>query len=666
TRYAPNGYYVKRGQSFPYIITLTNNSPQALVVDKVWVFLPGQNGANFTYIVGTSKVNGTTQAPNTVLNGLGGRLEWLNIPVAANGQTTIRYSLNVQGLDYYQYCNDADGYMAKEQIRRVSYILCVKINPQVELTKAASKTKAGPGEEVVFDISLTNRESVPYMLALVDQLDEFEWVGHISGYGTPSYDPLFRRITWPLVSVAPNQTISAKFRVRMMDGENCRPGNKPNETWFANETNIVVQDPPVKVFVELTCRKILFSQAAERSPVSLEDKFTYTFQVSNIDSTAATSTVAVTDVLPLGFTWVGVDPTSQTVFTPTQSVDGSGRTQLNWTLPAIPPSGSKVMKFIVRSGKSIGPYENWMSAAAQGGINSCVGQCEVRTYKNVASTYSLSSVQVQPLITVEPSLTPTTCVLPGTTVNYKATVLNTNVHSYPRTTLMLTLPLGLQYVSPVGSSPAPAASITPEGATILSWGINVPKKPDNAFGAQVVVEVALKVGNMWGNINTELDATSTSGLVPRKDGVVDATVKICPQSPSLAKIIAHKVPKIGDEVTYQLTLANPTASQVTVTVEDVLPSNVSFVKMLAGNTPTQNGNKLSWNLSLPAGTQQAASVTILRFTAKVNSGVPFQKYTNTATVTQGSTSFVTSVNGTPINTATFAIGKPVYLPMVRR
>jgi uncharacterized repeat protein (TIGR01451 family) len=668
TRYDGNNYYVKRGQSFPYVLYLVNNSSQALVVNKVWINMPGQTGANFSYVANSSRVNGVAQAPNTIQNGLGGKLEWLNIPVAPNSQTVIRYSLTVQGYDYITYCSNVDAVMALERIDREATVICVKINPQVKLTKEVNKQQATAGEEVVFNISLTNYESVPYMLGLVDPLNEFEWVSQISGYGTPTYNPGDHVVRWPLVSVAPNQTISASFRARMPgSSDNCRPGNYRNEVMFFNDTiPYIVQIPGVFVSVELTCRQIAFGQSVERSPVSLGDRFTYTVWLNNLDTVNASNTVVITNVLPFGFTYAGIDPINSYIFTPTQTVDSSsGRVQLKWTVPPMPPRASLGMRFAARSGKSIGIYENWMIASAAGGINRCEGHCEPRTYKNVTATYSLGLVDVQPLITIEPSISPATCVLPGSTVNYKLTILNTNMHSYPYTTMVLTLPLGLQYVSPVGTSAAPQLSTTPDGSTILSWGVHVPKKPDDAFGAQVVVEVALKVGNVWGRINTELEATSASGIIPRKDGAVDTTVKICPQQPSLAKIMAQKVPRVGDELIYQLSIANPNNTAVTATVEDILPSNISFVGMLSGPAPTQNGNKLTWNLNLPAATSQTGSVVILRFATRVNSGVVFQKYTNTATITQSSVPFSTSVNGVAINTATFTIGKPIFVALVR-
>ncbi|MBA3469033.1 MAG: isopeptide-forming domain-containing fimbrial protein [Herpetosiphonaceae bacterium] len=670
TKYSDNSYYVQRGQNFPYVLNLVNNSNQALVVDKVWVTLPNDLGANFTYVPNSSRVNGVLQAPNTIQNGLAGKLEWLNIPVAANSQTVILFSLTVQGNDYFTYCTTVYGTLAAEKIDYGLNPICVKINPQMKLVKTVNKTKAVPGEEVIFTISLKNLESAPYQFGLLDHLLDFDWIGQVSGYATPSYDPSNRVISWPVVTIQPGETISASFRARVPgDINNCNPGDKLNRLLFQNMVGPITPIPPVFATVQVSCALIRFVHSVERTLVSLEDRFTYQLAVINMNSTGPSTTVAITDVLPVGFTYAGMDPTSPIATPPTQTVDsnGSGRVQLNWSVPPIEAGGTAIIKFFARSGKSIGLYENWFIASTVGGISNCIGDCAVKTYKNTANTYNLTLVSVQALITIEPSISPTTCVLPNTNVNYRLTVLNTNSHSYLRTTVVLTLPLGLSYVSPVGTTAIPQTSTHTDGTTALVWtNITVPAKPDNAFGAQVIFEVTLKVGNIWGNVNTELAAISTSGLIPRKDGTVDSTVKICPQQPSLAKTIVQHIPKIGDQVIYQISVANPNNTAVTATVQDILPANLSFVGMLAGNAPAQSGNTLTWNLTLPAATSPSGSVVILKFKARINSGVVFQKYTNTATVTQSSVPFTTSINGVPINTATFTLGKPSYHPQLRR
>ncbi len=672
SKYKINGYYVDNGQPFSYIIYVDNTSNQAVVLDKVWAALPGTVGGNFSYVANSSTVNGTLQAPNTIENGIDGTLEWLNIPVAAKSTTLIRFSLIVEGRDYYEYCTRAFGVLGQEKIGYLDEVyICVKINPNVLLSKTADKTEGSPGDEVVFTLSLTNLEDEAYELGLYDKLVQFEFISQISGYGVPTYNPSTRVIQWPLVFVAPGETISAEFIVRISgDVNTCVGGTYYNEIKFYNATTIIGRKTPVRVAVTViaSCRKIEFNHSVERSKVSLIDKFTYTVRVFNKDTSGPSSTVALTDVLPIGFTYVGIDPTSSVTTVPTQTIHANGRVQLNWTLSPIAPSGQKEIKFIVQSGKSIGTYENWFIAAAAGdSTNRCIGSCNVRTLNNTSSTYSLSVVDVQALITIEPSINPSTCVLPNNTVNYKLTLLNTNSHSYPRTTVVISLPLGLKYVSPVGATAAPQTTTNPDGTTIVSWtGINVPAKPVGSFGAQVVLEVTLKVGNVWGDVNTELAATSPAGLIPRKDGAVDTTVKICPQAPSLAKIVVQKVPKIGDQVIYQISVANPNNTALTVTVQDILPTNMSFIGMVAGVAPAQNGNTLTWNLTVPAATSPTGSVVILKFATRVNSGVVYQKYTNTATVTQSSVPFTTSIGGVPINLDTYTLGKPFYLPVVGR
>lgn len=672
TKYATNKYYVQRGQDFPYVIYITNGGNEPVVLPRVLLDLPSSVDANFIYVPNSSQVNGVVQAPNTIENGLAGKLEWFNVPVAANGQTIIRFGLTVQGRDYYEYCTRVTTALGEESIiYETPRDICVKINPQIKVTKTANKLEGLPGDEVIFSLSLTNLEAQPYTLGLYDKLDRFEWIEQISGYDTPVYNAGSKEIQWPLVTINPNQTISAVFRARIPGGGaiTCDAATYTNEVKFINATDIIRPIPAVTVGVKSICRQIEYSQALERNPVSLQDNFWYSITVRNKDTTAPSNTVVVTDVLPAGFSFVRIDPTSQLVLTPTQTVGTDGRVRLNWTIGAIAANDIKTIKFVAQSGKSVGLYENLVIAAAPNEYSRCSGACQVRSYNGASNTYALSAVTVQPMITIEPALSPDSCALPGDVVNYKLTILNTNSHAYPDTAVSIDVPLGLTYVNAVAPSIAPNIILNPDGTTSLRWSnVRVPAKPNNAFGSQIVLEVQLKVGNIWGSLGTVVSSTSSYGLIPRKDeaNTADPTVKVCPQQPSLAKISNRSVTNVGDEVIYQISVANPNNTAVTATVQDVLPTNIQFMGMLTGAAPSQSGNTLTWNVTIPAATPQSAGIVVLKFKTRVNSGQILQKYTNTATITQSSVAISTNVSGTSINTATFTIGTPVYLPIIGR
>lgn len=671
TRVSESLYIVTRNQNFPYSIIITNQSNVAAVLDKVGTTLPSETSqANFQYIAGSGTLNGVARAPDIIVNGgVGGKLEWLNLTVPANGQIEIKFVLQVQGIDYVSYCSYVSVTRGPEGITIGNPgQMCVKINPKVLLTKTADIASGLPGAEVIFTLTLKNEEQQNYMLGIVDRLYAFEWIGPISGYAQPLYDSSTKTVTWPVVSVPPGGTLTATIRARIPGGgaTSCTTGAYNNEIMFNNMTSLIRPVNSIYAQVEIICRQLEYSHSYERNPVSLQDKFWYNITLHNIDANVPTNTIMVTDILPLGFTYVAMEPTSEFLQTPTQTVGADGRLRLNWTLPPLAGNTTKTLKFIARSGNSIATHENWAQASTIDSFISCVSSpCEMRTYNGVNAMYAVRTVLVDAMITVEPLVTPNTCVTPGTLLTYKITILNTNSHAYPDTDVSVALPLGLLYDGPI-SSLQPTLGINGDGTSTLAWeNVNVRAAPAGGF-VQRVLEVRLKVGNVWGNLSTIVQATSDYGAIPRPDGIVDPTVQVCAPTASMAKIANRRIVRVGQDVVYQISIANPGNTAITATVQDVLPSGMAYTSMLAGGAPTVSGNQLTWNVSVPARAQNTDGSVVLRFKVRVNSGTALEQKINTATITQSSAPITNLYDGIAINTATFTIGKAVFLPSITR
>jgi len=228
--------------------------------------------------------------------------------------------------------------------------------------------------------------------------------------------------------------------------------------------------------------------------------------------------------------------------------------------------------------------------------------------------------------------------------------------------VVLTLPFGLRYNKVLNSTLPPSVSIANNGVSTVKWSnLRIPAKPDNAFASQVVLEIELQAGQVWGNLDTVVATTSPDGLIPRKDGVVDPTVQVCPTSPAIAKDVNRSTVNAGNNVVYRITLANPTATPYNATIADQLPSNFSFVANLQGQANV-SGNTLTWaNVTVPAATNGRAGVMILEFSAHVNSTQKGAHYTNTATVTSSSVPLDTTYNSITVGVAINS-----YLPIMRR
>lgn len=656
---APDGVYVvNRNQDFPYIIDVINAGITEVSGINILDSIPSESGANFSYVVDSSTINNTPRPPNSFVNGLGGSIRWNALTVPANSTLRIRYRLKVDGRDYVRYCNTVGVTTAPEPITFRQRNVCVKIQPNIRVTKVTdpTKTTAVPGEEVRFRLTLTNNESISYRVGLYDYLGDFQYVRQESGYAQPQINNEMgtnRGVMWPQLDLNPGQQVEAVIVARVPDV--CATRDYSNEGLFYNDTNFIHMVPAALATVRVTCGKIEFFKQVDRQVVSLKDRLVYTLELRNTDGSAAANTV-VEDLLPQGFTYVGLDGGSDMASPPTQSTLQDGRTKLVWTIPTIPASTTYRIKFVARSGDIVGQFKNWFTVTPTA---RCIDQCEQDTN---GVTYATRSVTVQPLITLESQINPTTCTQPGTKPVYRLSIVNTNNHDYTGTAVNVTLPFGLRFLRPLNSTPQPTVTINAIGQTTVNWSnMRIPAKPDNQVASQVIFEMELEIGQVWGDLATVVATTSPDGTIPRKEGTVNPTIPVCPASPSIAKDASKRVVRIGEEFVYQITLANTTASAVTVSVQDRLPSNFSFVANTVG-TASVSGNTLTWTgVNVPAASGGKAGITILQFRVRVNSGTANSVYPNTAVVLSSPITF-----NTTYSTINVRLPAMVFLPLGRK
>jgi uncharacterized repeat protein (TIGR01451 family) len=655
-----NVYMVNKGQQFWYLIDITNNGvADATDVDLVDL-IPSEMGANFSYVVGSATLNGVREDPDSFTNGAGGSIIWNNFYVPVGQTIRLRYALLVDGYYYVDYCNNVEVTSGGEDIQYISDKVCVKMNPQIVVTKTANKSSGAPGEEVEFRLTLTNRESATFRVGLYDYLREFIYVRQVSGYAAPEVGT--NTLAWPLVNLGPGQQLQAVIIARLPDP--CAKTSYENEALFGAEISpgvpaVVQPIPPVKARV--SCSRLEYSKTVDRTTVSLGDKHIYTLTIKNANPDSPISNVVVDDMLPQGFSYVAMDGTSGFKGTPTQSARPDGRTRLSWTIPSIATNATTTIKFIALSGSVVGNHENWAIASVDGAPGTCKTGCVTVTEGDTAVTYAAKAVSVQPMITIAPEFLQTACAKPGDKRTYRLTIVNTNTHAYSNTTITATLPFGLNYVQSSPTAPSPRVITDHTGVTTLTWvNQTIPAKPANAFGSQVILEVELEVGNVWGELATVEQATSPDGLIPRKDGVQNASILVCPTQPSIAKEANRSIVRIGDEIRYIISLANTNVTAINATVVDQLPENVSYVGMVSGPAPTIVNKTLTWSsLSVPAAAGGKAGLTQLIFTVRVDTGEAGTTFTNTATVTSSAGAFDTTHNSVQALVATSILYFPV-------
>lgn len=639
-----SNFIVDPGQEFEFYITVENRGTETAPDVDITDQLPVVDGADFSYKVGSSRINGQTRDPDSFTNGREGTIFWNNLSVDAGQTLEIRYVLYINGYDYKVYCNKVSAVSGNSQDESIAYgrsSVCLKINPQIEITKTINGANdivtVEPGAEVTFKLTLTNRESKAYTIGLVDKPDKFVYTSMVSGYDmAPTFDSGY--IFWKLVPLAPGQTLEVVFKARVPT--ECVSKDYVNEAMLQSANTpgyVIIPIPRVSVKARVNCGKVEFRKDASAAKVSLEDRLAYTLKIKNTDGKPIND-VQVEDVLPQGFSFVGMEAGSAVTTLPQIITDtlNPDRLQLTWKIPSIKANTEVLIKYVARSGIVVGKADQESANLARSIPGACPGACT--SYND--NLYTYKAVEVLPLITAEPKITPDTCAVPGDKRTYQVTIVNTNDHAYTQTNVSVKLPLGLNFVRALEGSPAPSLSINQDGDKSLTWGnLTIPAKPKSAIAAQVQLQVELQIGNVWGELPTQVKSTSPDGAIPRKDGAIDPVIPVCPTKPAIAKDASTRIAQASDEVIYQIAVANPTDQEITgVTVEDQLPEGLTFVAPILGeaplgSAPTQSGNKLTWNVTVPkAESPTKPGVVILKFRVKVPSNATKgTEYTNTAT-----------------------------------
>ncbi len=667
--------YVERYSEFTYVVTLQNKA--ATVADNVTITdsLPRNDRypANFSYIVGSATIDGIVHEPDSVVNGNGGSLVWNNIDVPAGATVTLRYTLKVDGYEFVEYPNTIQAILGSESIAYTNRNVRVKINPPIHVTKTVNKTETNiPGDTVKFTLHLENRSPQTYNIGLFDKLGSFTYVSQESGYAQPSLIA-GNYLSWPLRTLPPNGTLDAVIVAKLPTL--CETRTYANEILFLFDTNgdvgPVQPIPAVKASVKLTCgtNKIEYSQTADRATISLKDQVVYSLNIKNNNTVEPITNITVVDVLPQGFSYVGIAAGSNLTSIPQQQTRTDGRIQLTWQIPSLAASKSSKIAFTALAGDIAGPFDNWLRATAPNLLEAkCTGRCTSVDDNGEVFNYAYAQVLVQPLITMEPTINDQACASPGDKRIYRLSIINTNIHAYQATKVSVNLPLGLTYLRSLNGTTTPTITRATNGDAIIVWqNLTIPAKPKDKSSALLVLEIELEVGQTWRNMPTKVEVTSPNGLIPLKDGVFNPIVRMCPTSPSVSKVVDRSTVFLNDTYVYEIAVVNPdTKAELTISLSDDLASNISFVESILGQKPTVQGKTLTWqNLKVPpAVDEDNLGEVLLRFKVRVISGSIGDTIVNTANITS---SVPTGVN-TDRTTAKVKLVKRilVYLPGIAR
>jgi uncharacterized repeat protein (TIGR01451 family) len=592
------------GGTLVYTLVLTNRGPNNATGVTVADVLPaGMSYVSFsgpgTYVPGTGVWTlGGPMTPGS------GRVLSITALVTASGSITNDAQVQTAG----EYDTDSTPGNAtttpEDDDDRV--VVIVPPSADLELIKSVNNGTPNVGDSVIFTIGVTNRgpdnatgvtveDVLPSGLAYVSDTGGGAYVngsgiwtlGALAVGGSTSL-----QITATVTNSGTIENIAQVQAADQVDVDSTPDNDVPSEDDQDNASLTV----PAAIDLEL-------DKSVNNSTPSVGGTIIYTLVLTNRGPDNATG-VTVADVLPSGLGYVSHSG-------PGTYMPGTGL----WALGGPMTPGSGRILSITASVTNSGTITNaaQVQAAGEYDVDSTPG--------NAATTPEDDDDEV--LITVAPSAdleliksvnnsTPNL----GDNVVFTIGVTNRGPDNASSVTVEDVLPAGLAYVSDSGGG------AYMNGTGIWTLGAL-------AVGNSTSLQITATVTNTGSIDNTaqvetsaEEDVDSTPGNdVPTEDDQDNASLQVPAAGDlELDKSVNNAAPNVGDTIVYTVVVTNrgPDAQQ-TVSVQDVLPSELSYVTHSGGLYDSGSG---IWNI----GNLNSGSSTTLQVSATVNASGAVTNY----------------------------------------
>ncbi len=481
----------------------------------------------------------------------------------------------------------------------------ISLNPSIadlSLTKTASVSRPGIGQNVTFTITLANQgpsdatgvnvtDVLPIGLNFVD-----------ADPSLGSYD--VGTGIWNVGSLAANNSTMLRLTARVDTlGEKTNTAEVTSSNQFDNDStpgnNAAGEDDQAAVTITPASADLSLSKTVNDATPNVGDQVTYTLTVNNAGPDAAAS-VMVRDTLPSGVTFQSATPA-------VGSYDPSSRV---WTIPNLPADGSATLEIRVVV-DTPGDKNNSAEIIASSQVDP-----DSTPNNNIPSEDDQASALLSPEL-VDLALTkslnnPAPNI--GDLVTYTLGLTNEGPSNATGVAVTDRLPTGLTFASATQT----AGTYNPSTGI---WSVG-----SVAVGATPTLTINATVGSTVGGTNTaEVTAIDQpdSDSVPgnnnaNEDDQASTTFTTQVADLSLNKTVDDAMPNQSQSVNFTLTLSNAGPDNATdVAIRDLLPAGLRFVSSSPsiGQYDATTGR---WTLSnLPAG----ASAT-LGIEAAITSAAP--------------------------------------------
>ncbi|MGH1468385.1 MAG: isopeptide-forming domain-containing fimbrial protein, partial [Bdellovibrionales bacterium] len=620
----------EEGEEVTYTITVENTT---VGVAGTNIVITDIVPAGVTYVPASITGGTTNDATNPGTTGL----TWNIASLAAGATTSLSFSATVDAGakgTYGSVLNTAT-LTSLDQVDSINgndsgTALITIVGLDLSVAKSVNVSDPVEGDTITYSITVTNTSSQTATAVNVRDIvpNGVTYVAASIAGGDTTNDtsPAGTGLTWVVNSIAGGANAVLTFQATVDGGAVAlNPITNSAELVSIAETEDNPANNTGTVDINAKSFDLSIVKSVDNANPEEGEEITYTLTVTNTTVGVTGTNISVSDVVPVGVTYVGASITGGDT---SSEADPTG-TGLNWTISSLAGGASTVFTFkaTVDTGAkaTYGTILNTATIDSSDQIDSIPG-----------NDSGQSSITVKGLDISVSKAVNIPAPTEGDEIIYTVTVLNTSSQTATGVNVRDIVPNGVTYVgaSILGGDTRDDANPDTTG---LTWTVN-----SLAGGASEVLTFRATVDAGAISLSPITNSANLLGINETEDnsgnntGTVDINVKAF--DIAVTKVASSPTAEEGEAFTYTINVENTTAdvTGTNIVITDIVPAGVTYVAAsITGGTTSDDTNPgttgLTWNIaSLAAG-----ATASLSFQVTVDSGAKatYGTVTNTAVLT---------------------------------
>lgn len=599
---SPSGSKVENGETIKYILDVVNTSIEESISTTVWDYIP----KGTTYVKGSASNGGKFNESKNMV-------EWTLGPIKANESVQLTFEVTVDENAPKEIFNHAlytsVGGGNDDKIHRtnetVHHLTKEPIHTELQLTKSSNPapSKVKMEEQIEYTLEITNTSEVLAKdIAITDVIPEHTVLVEVKDNGV--YNEKLNRAEWYIGNLEPWKSAIVHFVVKV--DTNCgiienqaRYGQVPKEVLpnveLPNASNILlhyvdpIDVPSVVIGDYVTVYKS--SDPVSGTILKAGDEITYKLTAKN------------TGIATSGKTTIKDELNELLEYVDGSASDGGTYSDgvITWTISGLKPQEERSVTFKAKI------KENVRQAIIR---NHAVYSTDTDKYKGDKKTnetvHGVGDVTLKPALNLVKTNNPIGIVKKGDEITY--TLKLENHGGISRDTVITdAIPEGSTFVS------ASDGGKLNNSKKRVEWYIG-----DLEPGKSVVRTFKVKTTIDEGVIDnqalfdSDIKESELSNSTPKNSSNIVQNFLLLPPVKKIVDAggndVSGQTLRPVTNYTYEITVKNPTKSDLAMTLSDKLPSEVTFVS--ADSDGKNASGTITWNLTLKGGESKTVKVVI--------------------------------------------------------